>query len=303
MLYMPKKSNPRSLTRLKGLARLSSKIDDETLSCPVFATSIFAIAEMHLTFAANHAGHPVRSRHYLRTSLAWKHSRLPRMRAETRLRAAASTEEFSIPWSLHIAEQANERDKAAQLLKEVLQQQRDEAAVQLRQSQDKAAQQLQQSQDKAAQQLREIGQLQAQKAQMLQELVSARGEIDVRGAIEIIARIEERSMPDQGQRRGVQTILRWMVTQNRALKDRIAQVCGSRKLEQSRIRNILHNNLYDTVSKNLHGTSHAHLTVCEGKPWSPNDAAAICILFDAMGLQYQYRDRTGMVIPSPYTYI
>lgn len=252
---------------------------------------------MCLTFAAHSACHHFHTvpRQNISSNFVGFQGRLPRKRAVTHPRAA-SAEEYSIPWSLH-----------TKFLKEVLQQQRDE----LKQMQNTAAVQLQQVQDKTAQHMREIGQLQAQKAQLLQELVSARGEIDVRGAIEIIARIEEKSMPapDQDQRRGkdqrrgIQTILKWMVTKNKTLQDRIKQVCRIRKLEESRIRNILHNNLYDTVSKNLHGTSHAHLTVCEGKPWSSNDAAAICILFDAMGLQYQYRDRTGMVIPSPYTYI
>ncbi len=195
---------------------------------------------------------------------------------------AASPSEVTIPWSLFVAEQ----DKAAQrLLVE----------------QDKAAQRLSTEQDKAAQRMMEIGELQAQKAQLLQDLVYARGEIDVRGALEIIARIEEARMPSSKQRRGVQQILAWLVQNDTKLKSRIKKTCSKRKLDDRQIRSILQNSLYATACQPLHGTSHTHLTVCEQHPWPPNQAAAVCIVLETFGLDYQYRNRSGDLIASPYS--
>ena len=101
------------------------------------------------------------------------HANNPRSLERSR---AASIEEFCIPWSLHVAEQ----DKAAQRLQQV---------------QDKATQSLKDEQKVLSQREREIGELQTQKNQLLKELIFAKGEIDVRGAIEIIAQIEEIRMP------------------------------------------------------------------------------------------------------------
>ena len=123
----------------------------------------------------------------------------------------------------------------------------------------------------------------------------------MRGAIEIIARIEECRMPPTKQRRGVQKVIGWMLNNNKKLQDRIKQTCQTAKLEESRIRDILQKSLYGTACKTLHGTSHVHLAVCELNPWPANEAAAICILLDSVGLDYEYRDRTGKAIPSPYS--
>ena len=94
---------------------------------------------------------------------------------------AASASEHMIPWSLFVAEQG----KAAQRLEG---------------------------------RIIEIGELRAQKKQLLQDLVYARGEIDVRGAMESIARIEEARMPSTKQRRGVQLVLRWLVMHDQNLQ-------------------------------------------------------------------------------------
>ena len=187
---------------------------------------------------------------------------------------AVSAEQYPVPWHLH--KEAQEQFSKA------------------------AADEREQAQNKSLAQEREIGQLLAQKSQLLNDVVSARGEIDVRGAIEVVARVEENRMPPSKQRRGVQQILRWMVQNNITLQTRIKKVCQARKLDESRIRQILQRSLYDTASKYLRGTSHTHLTVHVGHPWVVNDAAAICILLDAMNLTYKYRNRAGKIVLSPY---
>lgn len=147
------------------------------------------------------------------------HAKNPRSLKRSR---AASIEKFSIPWSLQVAEQ----DKAAQRLQQV---------------QDKATQSLKDKQKVLSQREREIGELQTQKNQLLKELIFAKGEIDVRGAVEIIARIEEIRMPSTSTkqpRRGVQKVLSWMVEHNDKLKTRIKQTCKTAKLEESRVRGI-----------------------------------------------------------------
>ena len=187
---------------------------------------------------------------------------------------ATSAEDFSIPWMAYVAEQ----DRVARRMQE--------ERIQAAQERDKR--------------MLEIGELQAQKAQLLQQLIYARGEIDVRGAIEIIAKIEEMRMPPSKQRRGVQTVLSWMVNNNTTFTARIRKTCKQAKLEESRVREILQNSLYKTACKPLHGTSHVHLAVCEPNPWPANEAAAICILLEYVGLDYEYRDRAGKPVPSPY---
>ena len=92
-----------------------------------------------------------------------------------------------------------------------------------------------------------------------------------------------------------------MVEHNDKLKTRIKQTCQTAKLEESRVRGILQKSLYATACERLHGTSSVHLAVCESNPWSTNEAAAICILLETMGLDYEYLDRRGKRIPSPYT--
>lgn len=82
-----------------------------------------------------------------------------------------SAPEHLVPWSLYIAE----RDKFQQ----------------------ESTQRLDKIQQEGAQRMYELGLLTAQNDQLLREVVYARAEIDVRGALEIIARIEEIKMPSK----------------------------------------------------------------------------------------------------------
>lgn len=186
-----------------------------------------------------------------------------------------STPEPHIPWSFYIAE----RDKFQQ----------------------ENTQRMDKIQQENTQRMFELGQLTAQNDQLLREVIYARAEIDVRGALEIIARIEEVKMPSKPkERRGVQQVLAWMVTTERLQKS-LERICKQNKLDETRIRSILQKTLYATACEPLHGTSHTHLAVCEQHPWSTNSATAVCILFETYELDYQYRDRNGKVIPSPYS--
>lgn len=96
-------------------------------------------------------------------------------------------------------------------------------------------------------------------------------------------------------------MLAWMVTKDKRLQQCMEQICKEHKLDETRIRSILQQNLYATACEPLHGTSHTHLAMCKKRPWSPNAVAAVCILFETYGLDHQYRDRNGKVIPSPYS--
>lgn len=150
----------------------------------------------------------------------------------------------------------------------------------------------------------EMGQLIAQNEQLLRELIYTRAEIDGRGALEIIARTEEVKIPLRSksqERRGVQQVLAWMVANDKRLQKCMERICKQHKSDEMRISSILQQSLYATACEALPGTSDARLAMCEQHPWSPDSAAAVCILFETYKLDYQYRARNGTVIPSPYS--
>ena len=191
-----------------------------------------------------------------------------------------NTSEHHVPWSLFIAERDRVEQENAQRL-DKLQQEKSQRMFELG---------------------TELGQLTAQNEQLLREVVYAKAEIDVRGALEIIARIEEVKIPSKSKkRRGVQQVLAWMVTNDKRLQRCMERICEQHKLDEARIKSISQDSLYGTACEALHGTSHTPLAVCEQHPWSPNSAAAVCILLETYKLDYQYRDRNGKLIPSPYS--